>query len=681
MSFVDLKKGLQNNFEKMMNETDYLFEVELDKDILWNLYLDSFPEGTNELFRERREFDCSCCRQFIKKIGNVVSIKNNEIKSIWDFEIDNPKYKPVIKELSHFVKSHPVTNVYLSKEAKIGTNKNLEDIDGNVIEWEHFYLELPNKLVKDNNSISIAERKSTYKSTYDVFKRSLDTLTEESVLTVLELISQNSLYKGEEWKSVLQEFLKHKKSYDKLSNNKEKTRYAWEHSVKVSETVGRIRNLSIGTLLIDISNGVELDRAVSSYETIVAPENYRRSKPIFTKKMLEDAQKKVVELGYKDSLKRRFATIEDISINDILFSNKDSIAKMEDFDVFDELAKEVSVNPKKFSKVEEVGIEKFVNDILPSAQELEVLLENKHSNNMTSLIAPQDKDSKSMFKWGNNFSWAYTGNITDSSMKENVKMAGGNIEGVLRFSIQWSDDEYNPDDFDAHCIEPCGNEIYYGSKYNGRTSGNLDVDIINPEANKAAVENITWSNKSRMGVGVYKLFVHNYSDNGGKDGFKAEVEFDGQIYSFEYSKELRHKESVQVAEVTLHEDGSFTVKEKLPSNVSSKELWGLQTNQFVPVSIVTLSPNHWGEEVGTGNKHYMFMLKDAINPESPSGFFNEFLSNGLRPHRKVFEALASKMRVTDDKNQLSGLGFSSTQRNSVIVKVKGQTERVLKVII
>src|SRR5699024_4338464 len=313
----------------------------------------------------------------------------------------------------------------------------------------------------------------------------------------------------------------------------EKTRYAWEHSVMVGGTVGRIRNLSIGTLLVDISNGVELDRAVSSYETIVAPENYRRSKPIFTKKMLEDAQKKVVELGYKDSLKRRFATIEDISINDILFSNKDSIAKMEDFDVFDELAKEVSINPKKFSKVEEVGIEKFVNDILPSAQELEVLLENKHSNNLTSLIAPQDKDSKSMFKWGNNFSWTYTGNITDSSMKENVKMAGGNIEGVLRFSIQWNDDEYNPDDFDAHCIEPCGNEIYYGNKYNGRTSGNLDVDIINPERNKAAVENITWSNKSRMGVGVYKLFVHNYSDDGGKDGFKAEVEFDGQVYSFE----------------------------------------------------------------------------------------------------------------------------------------------------
>lgn len=59
---------------------------------------------------------------------------------------------------------------------------------------------------------------------------------------------------------------------------------------------------------------------------------------------------------------------------------------------------DVAVDPKKFSRVEEVSAEKFVNDILPTAKDVEALLENRHAQNMVSLIAPVNKESKSMFK-------------------------------------------------------------------------------------------------------------------------------------------------------------------------------------------------------------------------------------------------------------------------------------------
>lgn len=678
MNFSEFKKVFQKNFETMTKDAEHLFEISIDKDEFWNLYLDSFPAGTNEVYRERREFDCSCCRQFIKSIGNAVVIKDNEVHTMWDFRTGDDTFQPVIDALHAYLISKPVTDIYISKLHKIGTNKNYEDLtDGKVTLWEHFYLELPNKFV-DTTYRSVGDLQGDFRATKNVFKRSLDEITEESVMTVLELISSNSLYKGEEWKAVLEKFLEYKRLYATIPDDK-KDNFAWEQASKVGAVIGRIRNHSIGTLLVNISEDMDLDTAVRKYEAIVAPSNYKRPKAIFTKKMLEDAKKTIEELGYMDSLGRRYATLDDISVNNILFSNKDAAKRIAGGDVFDEMMGETSSSPKKFSKVEEVPVEKFVSDILPMANSLEVYLENKHANNMMSLIAPKNADSQTMFKWNNGFSWAYTGNIADS-MKERVKAAGGKVNGDLRFSIQWNEDGHDNCDLDAHCKEAGGYEIYYGSARKpafSPTRGQLDVDIIDPWG-KVAVENITWADRNTMKTGKYLFFVHQYSGSA-KSGFRAEVEFDGQIYSFDYNKSMRRGESVQVAEVTLNADKTFTIKELLPSNVSSRDIWSVKTNQFVPVSVVMYSPNYWDEQQGIGNKHYFFMLKDCVNPEQPNGFYNEFLKQELVQHKRVFEALGGKMAVEYVEDQLSGIGFSSTLRNDVVVKVKGQTERIIRV--
>ena len=460
MEFTEMRNRMMRHFKKMTKDVDHLFEVEVNKDELWNLYLDSFPEGTNEIYRERREHDCSCCRHFIKTIGNAVVIKNNQITTIWDFRTDDSTYQPVLDAVSDFVKSHAISDVYVSKLKKIGTLKNYEELEnGRVQEWSHFYLELPDNLV-DRTNKSEGDIKGSFRDVRNVFKRSLDEISEESVLAVLELISSNTLYKGEEWKAVLQQFLKYKKEYGKTPEE-QRDNYAWEKSIKAGSVIGKIRNHSIGTLLVNISEGMDLDTAVRKYEQIVAPANYKRPNAIYTKKMLEDAKKTITKLGYLDSLNRRFATPDDISANNLLFLNRDTAKRVSGGDVFSEMEKDMVINPKQFSRVEELGIENFVKSVLPTASEVEVYLENKHTRNMISLIAPASRDSKSMFKWNNGFSWAYTGNMTDSDIKENVKSAGGKIDGVLRFSIQWNENGKDNSDLDAHCIEPNGSEIYY----------------------------------------------------------------------------------------------------------------------------------------------------------------------------------------------------------------------------
>lgn len=685
MEFTEMRNKLMENFNEMTKDVDHLFEVAVNKDELWNLYLDSFPAGTNEIYRERRWHDCSCCRQFIKTIGNVVVIKNGEIITIWDFRTDDSTYQPVLDALSSFIKSHAVSNIFVSKFKKIGTLQNYEELEnGKVQEWTHFYLELPDKFV-DRSSRSEGDIKGSFRDMRNVFKRSLDEITMDSIDTILELINSNTLYKGEEWKGVLGEFKKYKKEYDKLISDVERDNYAWEQSVKAGIAIGRIRNHSIGTLLVNVSEEMDLDTAVKKYEQIVAPANYKRPKAIYTKKMLEDAKKTITELGYLDSLQRRFANLDDITVNNILFSNRDAAKRIVGADdIFGDMEKDVAVNPRKFSKVDEISATDFIDKVIPTAKEVEVFVENKHDKNFVSMIAPYNKDAKTMFKWDNGLSWAYTGNITDSNMKQNVKAAGGNVDGVLRFSIQWNESGKDNSDLDAHCIEPTGNEIYFGNCRKPEISklgGQLDIDITQPirqMPGKASVENITWLDKSRMKSGVYKFFVNQYEARGSK-GFKAEVEFDGEIYSFEYNHPVRG--NVQVAEVTMDNNGNFTIKEKLSGNstISSRNIWGVNTNQFVPVSVISYSPNYFDEQDGIGHRHLFFFLKDCVNTEEPNGYYNEFLKNELAEHKRVFEALGAKCHVEDTEDQLSGIGFSMTKRAELIVKVKGATERIMKV--
>lgn len=682
--FMKFKMKLQKHFDEMQKKADYLFEVNLDKDELWETYLNSFPAGTNNLYRERTEHDCSCCRHFIKSIGNAVMVKDNQMHTIWELNLGDATYQPVCDALDAFVKAHPVTDIYISKFDRIGTDFNFEEIDGKAHQWDHFFLKLPNKYV-NTTSRSNEEVRGQYRDTRNVFKRSLDEITMDALDTILELINSNTLYKGEEWKCVLTEFRKYKKEYDLLESVEEKELYAWEKSVKAGTTIGRIRNHSIGTLLVNVSEDMDLDLAVKKYEQIVAPANYKRPKAIFTKKMLEDAKKTITELGYMDSLQRRFANLNDITVNNVLFSNKNAARKMLDADdIFGQMEKDVVVSPKKFSRVEEISAQDFINNVLPTAKEIEAFVENKHEKNFVSMIAPVNPDAKTMFKWNNGLSWAYSGNITDSDMKQNVKAAGGNVDGVLRFSIMWNEGQNDNSDLDAHCKEPDGNEIYFGNCRKpsmSRCGGQLDIDITHPMeqmVGKPSVENITWADMSRMKPGVYKFFVNQYAARGSK-GFKAEIEFNGEIFAFEYNSPVSG--NVQVAEVILDENGNFSIKEKLSgsSSISSREIWGVNTNQFVPVSVISYSPNYFDEQNGIGHRHLFFFLKGCINPENPNGFYNEYLDNNLAQHKRFFEALGAKCHVEDTEDQLSGLGFSMTKRAELIVKVKGATERIMKI--
>lgn len=644
-----------------------LFTVNPDREAIWDAYLSGFSD------EERQGHNCNCCKSFIRQWGGIVGIVDNRMVSIWDAYMEDVpvEYHQSIKNLREYVHSLPISDIFRNDFPKLGTDFNFASHESGVpVKWTHFYVEAPRKFVVSATSVDTV--KATFRDNKSVLKRSLEELTMEATETVLELIAQNSLYKGNEFEPQVKAFWTAQKQYAMVDN---KDLFCWEKSLTIPQSVSRIRNTSIGTLLVDLSEGKDLDQAVASYEQKVAPTNYKRPTSAITGRMIEDAQKRIMELGLESALQRRHAVETDISVNDILFIDKSSAAT----DVFGALKQEVKVNPKSLSKVEEIGISDFITNVLPTSKSLHVMLENRHLNNFVSLIAPVESSVNRLFKWDNNFSWAYTNGVTDS-IKERVKAAGGNVEGFLRVSLSW----HNFDDLDLHITEPVGQvPIYYGHKRSSYTGGELDVDMnAGRGTTREPVENVIWTQKNKLAPGKYTVQVNNFAKReGAYMGYTVEVEYEGQSYFFESksSPQNRSTDTICRFEYDTNAGIKFTLGIPTEGNIVSKEKWGVSTNQFIKVKTLCLSPNYWDGQIG--NKHFMFMLENCISDEAPRPFFNEFLKEELTKDRKVFEVLGSKIKVEPSTNQLSGVGFSDTQRDHIFVKVEGNFSRVLKVII
>lgn len=671
LDFKPFKQALAAQFERM--KTQPLFRTDVSKDWLWQTYINSFPEGSNPIFKERTEHDCNCCKSFVRAVGNVVAIVDGALVSIWDIQIGGA-YQVVADAMAEMVKSNPIVNVFLHSERTAGVDKNFQQIVGEAQKtWDHFFVNIPPQYVSDDIGAAL----NGPRTTQGVMLRGLTEITTEAIQTVLDLIAQNSLYRGEESKFALTSFQALKTQFDVLRSDQAREIFVWSRLKHVPESVAKIRGTALGTLLLDLSNGVDLEKAVGSFEAIMAPTNYRRPTALITPQMVASAKAKIEELGLMSALERRYATITDITVPNTLFANRSAKAAM-NRDVFDDLAAGLPEKVKNFDKVEEVTIDKFVSDILPTAQSVEVLFENSHIANLVSLVAPVDPTAGQLLKWGNNFSWDYNGGLADS-IKERVKQAGGNVTGDLCCRLSWS----NYDDLDLHMVEV--NNSYTISFQNrgqmSRSGGTLDVDMnAGGGHTRTPVENIVYKNRNTIKDGVYRLVVSQFRQRERDNvGFEVEFDFMGKVHTFVYDKAVRDKENILVVEFKYTKAGGVEILNSLPSTESTKTVWNLPTQAFHKVNVLMMSPNHWDGQ-GVGNRHYFFMIDGCRNEGVARGFFNEFLNPALDPHRKAFETVGSKMKTEESNNQLSGLGFSSTQRNHLVCRVKGSFTRVIKIV-
>ena len=625
---------------------------DVPKDKVWETYLESIPAEHNPVFRERRAFDANYDKNFINKFGRLVFIVGGERHTLWEVETGT-FFDQVAQDLQTLIEKETNSlSFFLTNEKTGGHKPNLDEKDPSIL-WEHFYAKTPSKLYDETPSYTL----SGANTSLDVFNRSMNDYQLSALENVLELIDEGILYRGSEKRQTIEKWIKAKKEFDKA---KDKQAYS-AHYVTVHKNRSRFKSDVIEVLVSDLQSGVDLEKAVDRYGNLMDPANYRRTTSLVTPKMVEKAKETISNLGYMDSIYRRGAVDSDVPVTEKLYSAREGIA----VDVFDDLSADARKRAGKINPdaLQNIKLTDLINE-LGTARSLEILPNESLNTSQVVLTAPLYDDSPSMFSWGNSIGWAYVGSDTTDAIRERVKSAGGNVEGDIRVSLAW----HNGDDLDLHAVinDNRARKIYYGNKRS--SGGTLDVDMNNGRINKVdPVENIYWTDKREFPRHV-EFYVDQYRKRSNSNvGFDLQVVIGGSTTVYRYDKPVTRNEQPFVILENINNVISITGMSDSLTKVSEST----NASDFVHVDSVFLSPNFWGNSA-SGNKHYIFQTKDFEIDQPVRGFFNEYLEPSLKEHRKVFEIMGQKTKISDSmESAVRGYGFSVDSGKEFVVRVNG----------
>ena len=600
---------------------------QVSKSGLTDLYLASFPEGTDLLHITNTTHHCNCCFQFINNVGNMVTVnEDGTLDSIWNVADAPHPYDSVAKALHEAVVTRDITGIYRREMRTYGA----EQQGG----FNHFWVRLPKHLVTTDG-----EEGSLYEGRVSVLRKSLRTITADSLKTVKELIDTKVLYRGETYKAVLEDYMELRSEHRAMNG------WYWLNAARVGATLG---SSALGKMLQKLSEGESLEGALAMFEAMVAPANYRRPVAVASQAQIDAAIKAI---GDPAALVRCHVAFHELSVSNMKWVRQAS-KELPGFNITSLMtpAKSVDISEEEFYKR------------LPEFLEIDVLLENRLTPRLFVFTGGRTNDG--IFKWDNTYAWSYMGNTTDA-VRERVKTRGGNINAPLRFSLAWS----NTDDLDLGVTGPDNLMVSY-MRYE-TAYAKLDIDANrNFPFTTTPVENIAYTAARN---GRYKVSVQNYNKRGTSGGgYQLQVEYLGRTFNFSAPSNPRQEGFNTVLEAEVRDDDiKFT--SKLAKDVIPQTVWGVSTGQFVKVMAVMDSPNCWGE-TQIGMKHKMLILDGVKADEPVRGIYNEYLRADLDAHRRALELIGEKSQVAVADVQCGGLGFATS--DCIQVRVTNQNGKI-----
>lgn len=371
---------LKQNFTEQTNDpTISIFTTDADH-LFDDVFLPNLPAMDRQIYK------CHACQHFMKAYGGLVTIDDRgDTRSLF-WSVEAPEYfQSAVEALCSIVEQAKITGVFLSSNNKWGVS-----VTG---QWTHFAVTPPSSIIYRKSFKTASQMMAEKLEDFRNMGRALQEYSLAHVTTAITLLESEALYRSEKVLGVAKWLKSVYDQRDRTKNTTQRTNILWRMVASAPNGFCHPRGSMIGTLLDDLRFGLSFEQVERRFRIKMDPLMYQRPQVAPAAQNIKRAEEIVAHLGIAESLKRRYARLDEVQT---IWQPK--ATDVSGNGVFSHIRpKGVVETPNMEAPSDTFTVEKFRRTILPKADRIEVLAPSV--GNFTALVTALDLNSPPILQW------------------------------------------------------------------------------------------------------------------------------------------------------------------------------------------------------------------------------------------------------------------------------------------
>lgn len=389
----------------------------------------------------RRTYDCSCCRRFIKAIGDVVTIDPVTLKTrslVWDPEIIGDKFKVPFANMKLVVERANVTKVFQADERHFGSQY------AGGFAHMHIALNYPVKKSPSSDPLHTGrQRQAQSIQDLKMLNNLLSEYEDKALSRAMALFNHDQRLAGyPTFRARLEKTIGLIRQARDEKNHQKRKMMLWLLAGSETPDIVHFKNTVMGTFMDNMEKKGE-GVAISEFRKSVRSEVYMRPTEAPKEQVVENAEKIISTMNMEKSFDRRLVTLADIDPAAYIFS---PAAKKTDEKAGGFFA-DVATKSSKATTPKKGGVNagamswlKFRKTLLGQAQAIQMIVPSGQIENWGGLLTAVHPDCTPILRWDSvekrNHLSAF-GIVQGSTAAHWGLQAGSNIEisGIVKSAV------------------------------------------------------------------------------------------------------------------------------------------------------------------------------------------------------------------------------------------------------